>query len=82
MNSLKYFHTADNFSVDLMHDILEGVAQFEVKLVLEYIQSNFLDAEHLAGRIHAFDYGYNQQRNQPPRVKLFDGSNDLGLNAI
>ncbi|XP_045079176.1 uncharacterized protein LOC123491654 isoform X2 [Coregonus clupeaformis] len=42
----------------------------------------FLNAEQLAGRIHAFDYGYNQQRNRPPRVKLFDGSNDLGLNAI
>lgn len=82
LNSLKYFHTANNFSVDLMHDVLEGVAQFEVKLVLEYIQSNFLNAEQLAGRIHAFDYGHNQQRNRPPRVKLFDGSNDLGLNAI
>lgn len=82
LNSLQYFNTANNFSVDIMHDILEGVAQFEVKLVLQYIQSNFLNAEQLAGRIHAFDYGYNQQRNRPPRVKLFDGSNDLGLNAI
>ncbi|XP_041693785.2 uncharacterized protein LOC121532136 isoform X1 [Coregonus clupeaformis] len=82
LNSLQYFNTANNFSVDIMHDILEGVAQFEVKLVLQYIKENFLNAEQLAGRIHAFDYGYNQQRNRPPRVKLFDGSNDLGLNAI
>ncbi|KAL3972940.1 RAD51-associated protein 1 [Sarotherodon galilaeus] len=82
LNSLKYFNTANNFSVDIMHDILEGVAQLEVKLVLQYIQENFLSAEQLAGRIHAFDYGFNQQRNRPPRVKLFDGSNDLGLNAI
>ena len=41
LNSLKYFNTIDNFSVDIMHDILEGVAQFEVKLVLEYVQKNF-----------------------------------------
>ncbi|XP_041919960.1 uncharacterized protein LOC121684096 [Alosa sapidissima] len=82
LNSLQYFHTANNFSVDIMHDILEGVGQFEVKLVLQYIQDNFLNADQIAGRIHAFDYGYNQQRNRPPRVKLFDGSNDLGLNAI
>ena len=61
-----------------MHDILEGVAQFEDKLALQYIQNNFLNAEQLAGRIHDFDYGYNQQRNRPPRVKLFDGSNDFG----
>ena len=82
LNSLQYFNTVNNFSVDVMHDILEGVAQFEVKLVLQYIQNNFLNAEQLAGRIHAFDYGFNQQRNRPPRVKLFDGTNDLGLNAI
>lgn len=61
-----------------MHNILEGVAQLEVKLVLQYIQHNFLSADDLAGRIHAFDYGYNQQRNRPPMVKLFGGSNDLG----
>lgn len=82
LNSLKYFNIANNFAVDIMHDILEGVAQLEVKLVLQYIEHNFLSADDLAGRVHAFDYGYNQQRNRPPMVKLFDGSNNLGLNAI
>ena len=65
-----------------MHDILEGVAQFEVKLVLEYVQKNFLTAKELAGRIQSFNYGYTERRNRPPAVKLFDGGNDLGLNAI
>ncbi|XP_038569888.1 uncharacterized protein LOC119899416 [Micropterus salmoides] len=82
LNSLKYFNTANNFSVDIMHGILEGVVQLEVKLVLQYIQSNFLSTDDIAGRVHAFDYGYNQQKNRPPVVKLFDGSNDLCLNAI
>ncbi|XP_026792111.1 uncharacterized protein LOC113540088 [Pangasianodon hypophthalmus] len=82
LNSLKYFKTANNFAVDIMHDILEGVAQLEVKLVLQYIHHNFLSADGLAGRVHAFDYVYNQQRNCPPVVKLFDGSNDSGLNVI
>ena len=65
-----------------MHDVLEGVAQFEVKLVLEYVQKNILTAKQLAGRIQSFNYGYTERRNRPPAVKLFDGSNDLGLNAI
>lgn len=82
LNSLKYFNTANNFAVDIMHDILEGVAQLEVKVVLQYIQHNFLSADDLVGRIHAFDFGYNQQKNRPPTVKLFGASNDLGLNAI
>lgn len=60
---VKYFNTANNFAVDIMHDILEGVAQLEVQLVLHYIQSNFLSADDIAGRVHAFDYGYNQQKS-------------------
>lgn len=82
LNNLQYFNTADNFSVDIMHDILEGVAQLEVKLVLEYLQENFLTAKELASRIESFNYGYTERRNRPPAVKLLDGSSDLGLNAI
>ena len=33
LNSLKYFNTCENFSVDIMHDILEGVAQYEMKML-------------------------------------------------
>ena len=28
----------DNFVFDTMHDILEGVAQYEVKLLFEYLK--------------------------------------------
>lgn len=84
LNSLQYYNTANNFCVDIMHDILEAVGQFEVKLVLQYIQKNVLTVEEMAGRIHSYGYGYNQQRNRlpAPTSKLLDRSNDLGLNAI
>ena len=65
-----------------MHDVLEGVGQYELKLVLEYVQVNFITAREMARRIESFNYGYSERRNRPPAVKLFDGSNDLGLNAI
>ena len=42
------------------------IYQFEVKLILKYIQGNFLSAEQVAGRIYAHDYGFNQHRNRPP----------------
>jgi hypothetical protein len=53
LNTLQYFNTADNFSVDIMHDILEGVAQLEVKLVLVYLKENFVTAKELASRIQS-----------------------------
>ena len=31
LNSLSYFNVSDNFVFDIMHDILEGVAQYEIK---------------------------------------------------
>lgn len=55
-----------------MHDILEGVAQLEVKLVLEYLQENFLTAKELTARIESFNYGYTERRNRPHAVKFFD----------
>ncbi|XP_045078395.1 uncharacterized protein LOC123491558 [Coregonus clupeaformis] len=82
LNSLQYFNTTDNFYVDIMHYILEEVAQFEVKLVLQYLQANFVTAKDVYGRVHSFNYGYTEMRNRPPAVKLDDGSNDLVLNAI
>ncbi len=51
LNTLQYFNLSENFSVDLMHDILEGVAQFELKLVLKYVQANFLTVKELDGRL-------------------------------
>ncbi|XP_037401191.1 uncharacterized protein LOC119265236 [Pygocentrus nattereri] len=33
LNSLQFFHVSDNYAVDIMHDLLEGVAQYESKHV-------------------------------------------------
>jgi hypothetical protein len=82
LNSLQYFNTTGNFSVDIIHYILEGVAQFQVKLVLQYIQANFVTAKDVYGRVNSFNYGYTERRNRPAAHKLDDGSNDLCLNAI
>ncbi|KAK0134446.1 hypothetical protein N1851_029941 [Merluccius polli] len=87
LNSLKYFHIVDNYAVDVMHDILEGVAQFEVKLTLKYIAEKSISFKEITleasdDRIKSFNYGYIERRNQPSALKLEDASNDLGLYAI
>lgn len=36
LNNCSYFHILSNFSLDAMHDLLEGVVQYEVLLVLSH----------------------------------------------
>lgn len=82
LNSLQYFNTCENFSVDIMHDILEGVAQYEMKLLILHLISKYTTSKEIDRRIKSFNYGYMEQNNKPPAVKLGQDSNDLGLNAI
>lgn len=30
LNILNFFHTSDSYAVDIMHDLLEGVVQYEL----------------------------------------------------
>jgi hypothetical protein len=81
LDELKFFSVSENFSVDIMHDILEGVAQYEMKLIFEYLKSDFISHRELQAWIVSFNYGYTESRNKPPGVRLEEGI-DLGLNAI
>lgn len=82
LNSLQLFHTTDNYAVDIMHDLLEGVVQYELKLVFQYLIKNCISLSSLSERIMSFNYGYTQRKNRPSGLKLDDNSKDLGLNAI
>lgn len=82
LNSLRYFHSSDNFAVDIMHDLLEGVVQYELKLLFQYLVKDTICLKDLLERIQSFNYGYNERKNRPSTVRVDDCSNDLGLNAI
>ncbi|XP_056289148.1 uncharacterized protein LOC130205674 [Pseudoliparis swirei] len=82
LNSLQYFNTCEHFSVDIMHDILEGVAQFEMKLIILHVIDQYTTSKEVDRRIKSFNYGYMEQNNKPPTLKLVEDSNNLGLNAI
>ena len=81
LNGLHFFHVCNNFSLDIMHDILEGVAQYELKLLFEYLSENFLSKPDLS-RIYAFDYGYVECKKRPTRINLDSSDNNIGLNSI
>lgn len=82
LNSLQYFHSSDNFAVDIMHDLLEGVVQYELKLLCQYLLTDCISVNSLKERIQSFNYGYSERKNRPSGIKVDDGSKDLGLNAI
>jgi len=82
LNTLRFFHISDNYAVDIMHDLLEGVVQYELKLVFQYlVKEKLLSLESLSQRIQSFNYGFTERRNRPSGLKM-DESKDLGLNAI
>ncbi|MCI4374945.1 hypothetical protein PGIGA_G00012370, partial [Pangasianodon gigas] len=61
-NSLQYFHVCHNYSLDVMHDLLEGVVQFEMKLLFEYLSENVVTQSELLTRIYSYDYGYLERK--------------------
>lgn len=63
--SLQLFHTSENYAVDIMHDLLEGVVQYELKLVFQHLIKNSVSVNTLSERILNFNYGYTQRKNRP-----------------
>lgn len=82
LNSLKYFHVCDNYSFDIMHDLLEGVAQYEIKLLFGYLTQHFISEQDLLCRIYSFDYGFLERKNRPTKIVLDSAGNSIGLNSI
>ncbi|XP_026121391.1 uncharacterized protein LOC113101208 [Carassius auratus] len=81
LNTLTYFNVSDNFVLDIMHDILEGVAQYEVKLLFEYMSCNLISGDSIPQRLYAFNYGFLERNNRPTKVNLQQAGNNIGLNA-
>lgn len=67
-SALKNIKTASMFdlmTVDVAHDYLEGVCQYDLGLVLNYfIKNKFFTLEQLNERILTFDYGDDEKRNR------------------
>lgn len=60
------FHVNNNFAPDIMHDLLEGVCNLEVHLVLAtLIQEGHFTLDLLNSRIRSFDYGSVDSKNKP-----------------
>ncbi|KAI8122546.1 hypothetical protein CVS40_6741 [Lucilia cuprina] len=67
-NNLKNFHVTENYSVDVMHDLLEGVCHYVLIFILKrFIEDyKFFSTEQLNYRMLTFNYGPIYGKNKPP----------------
>lgn len=71
LTKLKYYNMFDNMTFDAMHDLLEGVGQYDLKFVGKYmISQKLLTLEEINERIESFDYGPINQSNKPSAFKV------------
>lgn len=84
LNYLNFFNIFDNLTVDIMHDILEGVVELEVKLFFKslVLEEKVITLESLNNRIRTFNYGMLESKNCPGTISLDKPGNSLGQKAI
>lgn len=67
---------------DTMHDVLEGLAPLEIKLLLRfYIDNNLFNLNYINDRILNFNYGYSEKDKPIPIVSSILHSNEKKLRS-
>ena len=56
----------DGLVPDVMHDVLEGVLQYEVKLLLRHLilEEKLCTLAQINSRLTSFDYGYQMSKDK------------------
>ena len=72
LNTSKYFHVCDGLVPDIMHDILEGSLQYEVKELLKHLtlSAKYLTVDELNLRIDKFPYVLSDKNSKPTIIPL------------
>lgn len=80
-HKVKNFHLTQNLSVDMMHDILEGVCVYVMRsIIYSFIfKYKYFTLESLNNRIQNFDFGFTENGNKPPVIQLNRIKNKLNL---
>lgn len=68
LNELQNFHVTQNYALDTMHDLAEGVIPLAIQLTLSffYKQKDIqINKEVINNRIAFFHYGYVDRKNRP-----------------
>lgn len=71
LNNLQYFDvTSGSLIPDIMHDVLEGVLQYEAKLLLQQIISSdhYCTLVDLNNQIESIELGYSEVKSRPSLI--------------
>jgi len=68
-NKIPSYHVIVNSVCDFMHDVTEGVARYNMAVIINYLISNkYFSLEDLNNRILLFEYGITERKNCPPPI--------------
>lgn len=71
LNDLRSFHMLENWSVDIMHDVLEGCAQFLLNNITAFcIDNKIVSARNLEDKILFFNYGAQHKKDIPRKINV------------
>ncbi|KAB0793118.1 hypothetical protein PPYR_12738 [Photinus pyralis] len=82
-NEIPSFHVCDNLSVDIMHDILEGVCHYDMLNMLNYYINvkKLFSLDTLNWRINTFRYNFDL-KNKPPAIsRNFEKKSKISMSA-
>jgi len=72
-NTVNLFHVVENFSVDIMHDIYEGVGNYNMcHIILKLIDLKYFNLETLNNRKQHFNYGTSEIGNLSGPIKMLN----------
>lgn len=85
-NTIHSFHVVNNYSVDLIHDLLEVVCGYDIFSILSHFVfvMKYFTLQTLNHRITFFNYGPTDIRNRPPLLSentLKSNSKTLKMSA-
>lgn len=72
LNDIKSFHVVNNFAVDVMHDIFEGICHYDIAHILLYYiyECKLFTLEELNICKNNFNYGQIEIGNMSPPIKF------------
>lgn len=82
LNELTYFHVCNGALLpDVLHDILEGALQYEVKLMLKVMvyEDEYFTLDDLNSRLENMELGYMESKDRPTPISIATLRHSSGL---